>query len=103
MRTRETFRKFDKVRRMPGKRWDRRDEMLLLKMVKEGATLEELAERFGREKDAVRMKLYRMGFKAKPGKRGRPRGTTRWTKLSGMMDEMMKKLEELRKSSSPCV
>ena len=88
---------------MPGKRWERRDEMVLLKMVKEGVTLEELAERFGREKDAVRMKLYRMGFKAKPGNRGRTRGTTRWTKLSGMMDEMMKKLEELRKSSSPCV
>ena len=103
MRTRETLRKFDGVTRMPGKRWDRRDEMLLLKMVKEGATLKDLAEIFGRKKDAVRMKLYRMGFKAKPGKRGRPRGTTRWTKLSGMMDEMKKKLEELRKSSSPCV
>ena len=49
------------------------------------------------------MKLYRMGFKAKPGKRGRLWGTTRWTKLLRMTDEMMKKLEELRKSSSPCV
>jgi len=88
---------------MLGKRWDRRDEMVLLEMVKEGATLKELAERFGRKKDAVRMKLFRMGFKAKPGKRGRPRGTTRWTKLLRMMDEMMKKLEELKKQASPCV
>ena len=50
MRTCETLRKFDGVTRMGGKRWDRRDEMLLLKMVKEGATLKELAERFGRKK-----------------------------------------------------
>ena len=77
--------------------------MFLLKMVKEGATLKELAVRFGRKKDAVRMKLYRMGFKAKPGKRGRPRGTTRWTKLLRMMDEMNQKLEELKKQASPCV
>jgi len=88
---------------MAGKRWDRRDEMLLIKMVKEGATLKELAEIFGRKKDAVRMKLFRMGFKAKPGKRGRPRGTTRWTRLLRMMDEMNQKLEELKKMASSCV
>ncbi|MGC9346378.1 MAG: hypothetical protein ACP5ER_06280 [Candidatus Bathyarchaeales archaeon] len=49
------------------------------------------------------MKLFRMGFKAKPGKRGRPLGSTYQTKLLRKMDEMMKNLEELKKQASTCV
>jgi len=46
---------------MKGKPWTREEEQRLREMVQQGASLKDLAKAFNRQKEAIRMKLNRLG------------------------------------------
>lgn len=59
-----------------GKPWSHDQEKRLREMIEEGANVEDLAQAFNREPDAIRMKLNRMGLKVVVQKSQKRRTTT---------------------------
>lgn len=69
-----------------GKPWSRQDEKRLREMVEAGASLQDLTKAFNRKKDAIRMKLSRLGLKVVVRRKPRkPRTTTSKLVPSGLL------------------